>query len=212
MLQNSSICVSTTLKRRQIWASSVILVPYSKHHVPKYNQWMQNEELQYLTGSEPLNLDDEYQMLQSWTEDTNKCTFIVLDRSQYISLKNLSNEEREIISMIGDVNFYIVDNEIAEAEIEIMIAEPLARGKGFGREAVLAMMHFGYEIVKIQKFVAKIKMSNVKSQRLFSKHFGFLEVSRSNIFEEVTYESDLTKDSRLGQLFAENFIEFKLLD
>ena len=202
--RDSSIVVSPNLKRRQIWATSVILVPYSRHHVPKYNQWMQSEELQFLTGSEPLNLEEEFEMYQSWTDDANKCTFIVLDRSKYESLPDsMPDQDREVEAMVGDVNFYVLDSVEAVAEIEIMIAEVGARGRGFGREAALVMMKFGHEMVNIARYEAKIKMSNVKSQRLFVEYFGFAECSRSEVFEEITYESDLTPDGTLKRLFSQ---------
>lgn len=51
--------------------AKVILVPYMKEHVPKYHQWMQDPALLQATGSEPLTLDQEYQMQLTWTQDPN---------------------------------------------------------------------------------------------------------------------------------------------
>ncbi|CAB0039025.1 unnamed protein product [Trichogramma brassicae] len=53
----------------QITGSKVILVPYKEHHVLRYHEWMKSEELQQLTASEPLSLEDEYKMQKSWFED-----------------------------------------------------------------------------------------------------------------------------------------------
>ncbi|KAM4844010.1 alpha/beta-tubulin-N-acetyltransferase 9 isoform 3-T3 [Thomomys bottae] len=50
----------------------VVLVPYTSEHVPRYHEWMQSEDLQRLTASEPLTLEQEYGMQRSWREDTDK--------------------------------------------------------------------------------------------------------------------------------------------
>ncbi|EOD22164.1 N-acetyltransferase 9 [Emiliania huxleyi CCMP1516] len=55
----------------------VRLVPYLPLHVPRYHRWMQDEELQRLTCSEPLTLAEEYANQLSWREDASKATFIV---------------------------------------------------------------------------------------------------------------------------------------
>ncbi|XP_067913922.1 N-acetyltransferase 9 isoform X4 [Heterodontus francisci] len=51
------------------------LVPYSAKHVLRYHQWMKSEELQKLTASEPLTLEQEYQMQRSWREDADKPSY-----------------------------------------------------------------------------------------------------------------------------------------
>ena len=44
---------------------------------------MQSEEIRELTASLPLTMDEEYHMQQTWLNDKDKCTFIVLDRERY---------------------------------------------------------------------------------------------------------------------------------
>lgn len=36
---------------------------------PRYHEWMKSPELQQLTASEPLSLQQEYDMQKSWRED-----------------------------------------------------------------------------------------------------------------------------------------------
>ena len=106
--------------------TGVVLVPYRSDHVPKYHEWMSSPELRELTGSEPLTLEEEYRMQETWRDSDDKCTFIVLSKEMYES----SGGGEEIGSMVGDTNLFITkDDETEEtvAEAEIMIAEPRYR-------------------------------------------------------------------------------------
>ncbi|XP_009072614.1 PREDICTED: N-acetyltransferase 9 [Acanthisitta chloris] len=180
----------------------VTLVPYTAAHVPRYHEWMQSEELQRLTASEPLSLEQEYEMQRSWRDDTDKCTFIVLDTAQW------SGQEDEEC-MVGDVNLFLTDTEDPTlGEIEIMIAEPSYRGRGFGKEATLLMMSYGVRNLGITKFEAKIGQENEVSICMFKK-LHFQEVAVNSVFQEVTLRLDVNDQERRWLLEQTNHVEEK---
>uniref|UniRef100_A0A8C7X8Z8 N-acetyltransferase 9 n=1 Tax=Oryzias sinensis TaxID=183150 RepID=A0A8C7X8Z8_9TELE len=96
----------------------VLLVPYNAEHVPRYHEWMKSPELQQLTASEPLTLEQEYDMQRSWREDDDKCTFIILDTQKWAD-----PSVDEETCMLGDVNIFLTDStDPSLAELEVMIA------------------------------------------------------------------------------------------
>lgn len=163
---------------------TVILVPYCKSHVEKYHKWMQSPELQELTASLPLTLEEEYKMQQSWYEDEDKCTFIILDKEIF------EEKNDEINAMIGDTNIFIKDKENALAEIELMIAEPAFRSKKRGWNAIISMLRYGVENLKIKSYFAKIAVNNTPSISLFKK-LNFVLESGPDVFEELTFRVDI---------------------
>ena len=184
----------------------IVLVPYKKYHVLKYHSWMKDPELLEKTASEPLTLDEEYEMQDKWWKDADKCTFIILDK-QLCEEWRVNNghgsekliEDEDEACMVGDVNLFFNNNQFdnddadgdskgnrVEAELEVMIAESSARGKGLGKEAVILMLNFGYHHLSVQTFVVKIGDNNKESIHLFAK-LGFHFTSHSECFHETTY-------------------------
>ncbi len=193
MRLNARTCVRT---------ERLLLVPYEPHHVPRYHAWMLSEELRALTASELLTLEEEYAMQRSWREDQDKLTFILLDRDLFEAAQG-PKQDREVASMVGDVNLFLQESC---AELEIMLAEPSARGRGLGREAALAMMAFAVDHgalpPSVESFSAKIGLDNAPSLRLFDR-LGFREIARSVVFKEVTLTlplSELTRELPLSVL------------
>lgn len=107
-------------------------------------------------------------------------------------------------ALIGDTNLFLnqdyflpgsddenahqdLNNETIIAEAEIMIAEPEARGKGFGKEALLLMLKYGQSELGVQEYVSKIGYDNDNSQHLFKK-LQFEEQSRSDVFQEIAFK------------------------
>lgn len=118
---------------------------------------MQNEEIQELTASLPLTIEEEYQMQQTWLNDQDKCTFIILSRQLFeqshdeigtdfgrMTTMVLMRIRLPLASMIGDVNLFFNDQDDPHCgEIEIMIAEPSARQKGFAIETLETFLRYG---------------------------------------------------------------------
>lgn len=122
------------------------------------------------------------------------------------------NSGSEVVSMIGDTNIYFINpNDRSMAEIEIMIGEEDHRGKGKGKEALLLMIRFVIDLVKIEKLIAKIKIENEVSRKLFES-LGFVQQEKSDFFQEVTYIWIKDDSSNLVNILqSTNHIQYKLL-
>ncbi|PNH12418.1 N-acetyltransferase 9-like protein [Tetrabaena socialis] len=169
-----------------------LLVPYRREHVTQYHEWMQDPALQEATASEPLSVEEEYRMQQSWAEDDDKLTFIVLDRS----LPDTPGTGAHGGAMAGDVNlFFTLDEEEGgreAAEVEVMIAAKDSRGKGLAKEALRLLMAYASRELGVKRYVAKIHEVNAESRRLF-EGLGFKEFKRVAVFGEVHYERHWTE-------------------
>ncbi|QQP52188.1 SFRICE_008027 [Caligus rogercresseyi] len=154
----------------KILGSRISLVPYVDAHVPTYHEWMKDPEILELTGSEPLTLEEEYEMVSTWRDSEDKLTFIVLEGDR----------------LIGDTNVYFgPDADFRFGEVEIMIAERTARRKGYGWEAMHLMITYVLQAFpRLQYLVAKIKAYNAPSIAMFEK-MGFREAERSEVFMKL---------------------------
>ncbi|KRZ77405.1 NADPH--cytochrome P450 reductase [Trichinella papuae] len=180
-------------RRTSVSGRLVVLIPYDKAHVARYHQWMQCDILRTQTGSEKLSLEDEYKMQQSWQDDDDKLTFIVV-------AKQLWQESRfdDLGAMVGDVNLFFTPacpNRAEEpfAEVEVMIAEPAWRGRGLGKEAVKMLLVYAFQHLHIERFVAKIRLDNEPSLALFQS-LQFKQFCRVDVFQELHMELILHPD------------------
>ncbi|KPI45837.1 N-acetyltransferase 9-like protein [Cyphellophora attinorum] len=215
-------------KDKAICTPKLILVPYSAHHVPRYHSWMKDPEIQQLTASEPLSLDEENEMQRSWRTDADKLTFIIGVPDVPISRGTFSFiHGNEGYTAIGDVNLFLQQDfdsnapsesegrEVLAAELELMIAEPSMRGKGLGRAALLLFLQYILENKKgimeeyraehafgfedgFDFFRVKIGEHNKASRRLFES-LGFEQVGEGpNFFGELELRTAITLDELEG--------------
>jgi DNA polymerase delta subunit 2 len=107
------------------------------------------EEIQEATASEPLNLDEEYAMQQSWREDPDKLTFIICYPAENLGQTTAvtAGTYDSANAMMGDVNMFISISEdstrhepLVIGELELMIAEKAHQRKGSGRAALLSFV------------------------------------------------------------------------
>ena len=103
-----------------------ILVPYRPQHVVPYHTWMspQNDggiDLLQATASEPLSLEEEYEMQQSWYLDDSKCTFIILSRNELERIYRDYNISRPVLSKPDDNNDDSDDDDDDDEWLERLI-------------------------------------------------------------------------------------------
>lgn len=157
------------------------LIPYRVEHVETYHEWMKDPYILEMTASEPLSIEEEYEMQKSWAEDPKKLTFIVV-------LVDRSGRDDE---MIGDVNLFFNDDENpANAEIDVMIARKSLRGKGYGTDAVLLMLHYAIKRLEVERFYCKINEKNDASLKMFKK-LQFTETTYVPAFKEYELELEI---------------------
>ncbi|KAF3770900.1 hypothetical protein M406DRAFT_248242, partial [Cryphonectria parasitica EP155] len=203
---------------------AVLLVPYDRRHVPRYHEWMSDPDIQEATASEPLTLEEEYENQESWRASHDKLTFIlcqplVADGPEPLASVNTGDFDSSD-KMLGDINFFLYpDDEEDEGEaaiasqaagttscigeVDIMIAGQGDRGKGLGKAAVSALLHYIWtnldEILgeyreamgegesrpmRLKLLMAKIKATNEGSIALF-RRLGFEQEGEVNYFGEV---------------------------
>ncbi|EMC91327.1 hypothetical protein BAUCODRAFT_41791, partial [Baudoinia panamericana UAMH 10762] len=140
-------------EHQAVSAPKCLLVPYSVHHVSTYHEWMQDPELQEITASEPLTLDEEYGMQRTWHDDRDKLTFIIclpLHHTAHGTTQRPAVRpgiDDAPLRMIGDVNLFLSssahdNSEDVAGEVSLMIARPELRGQGYGRAALKAFIYF----------------------------------------------------------------------
>ncbi|PLW38615.1 hypothetical protein PCASD_08231 [Puccinia coronata f. sp. avenae] len=186
------------------------LVPYRKEYVPQYHEWMSDQELRESTASEPLTLQEEYEMCERWAQDQDKLTFIIFARKTCLPTTNIPKQPEKHDSdcdflgdMIGDVNLFLSSDESSDStssccvdthkgELEIMIASTKHRHLGLATEA-------------LQLFLSYIHLNSSQRANSASTHFPvllsflFVKISFNNttsqrLFEKLGFEKYSTSE------------------
>jgi RimJ/RimL family protein N-acetyltransferase len=118
---------------------------------------MQDAGLQAATASEPLTMEEEYDMQRSWRTDNDKLTFIVCQSRESTNDSHIvkGGDDDRPERMIGDINLFLFELEDDEdelpvpetsnalvGEIELMIALKDLQRQGYGRAALLSFTSY----------------------------------------------------------------------
>jgi Acetyltransferase (GNAT) domain len=186
-----------------------VLVPYRPEHVIQYHSWMQDPALLEATASEPLSLEQEYEMQRTWRDDEAKCTFIVLARDLVPNeccselLQKHSSEEfiqKSLSAMVGDVNMFLSEDEdetddgqIDDEHITAHAASSSDRIKESYRQAELDIM-----IAFVASFVKSIKTIPLRSN-YFNPNWDSGSVRTPNAFGKWNWNSSRNRQSSLAR-------------
>lgn len=135
-----------------------------------------------------MNDEDIEQMMWGYS-------FPVSYHQQVKWIENLSNERsvfRAIIDVdgnsIGTIILSDIDMRSGTAEIHIKLAKNSERGKGYGTDAVLALLKYSFDELRLNCVYCRVKEDNIASQKLFEK-CGFIKEGclRSRVYRNGRY-------------------------
>ena len=122
-------------------------------------------------------------------------SFPVSEHQQVKWIENISNEKNVFRAMIdvdgtaiGTIILSDIDMRNGIAEIHIKLANSCKRGKGFGTDAVSALVLYAFNVLRLNCIYCRINESNMASRRMFEK-CGFKQEGclRSRVFRDGKY-------------------------
>jgi RimJ/RimL family protein N-acetyltransferase len=97
-------------------------------------------------------------------------------------------ESKDDKTAIGTVILSSIDYKNGSAEIQIKISDKGQRGKGYGSDAIYAIIKYGFEELRLNCIYARVSNHNVASKNLFVK-CGFKQegLLRQRLFKRGQY-------------------------
>lgn len=134
----------------------LILKPLSLFHLSQhYVDWMNDDEVnKYLESGGNYSLE----LLKDYLTDVEKNKILFWG----IHIKN-SNKH------IGNIKIDPIDNLILSAEYGIMMGDKTEWGKGYAKEASLAVIEYCFNRLGLHQIILGVKKENINAVKLYQK-------------------------------------------
>ncbi|MDQ4036147.1 MAG: GNAT family N-acetyltransferase [Chloroflexota bacterium] len=156
------------MTRHIIEGERVYLRPFETGDAELYHRWRTDGEVAALAGLPfPLSLGQIKQRIEDKQGD-----------SQYAYVICLREDERPI----GEALLFELDRTNGSAELGILIGEKGEWGRGYGTDAVNALVDFGFEALRLERIWLEVWTENGRARRAYEKagfvHEGTLRHDR----------------------------------
>jgi RimJ/RimL family protein N-acetyltransferase len=148
----------------------VYLRPIEKEDMPMLCAWMNDPEIRALIGeATPMNQTAADQYFERIQNDANRVWFVVV--------------EKETGQVIGETGLLRIFYPWRTADLTIILGEPSARGKGYGRETILLLMDYAFGALALHRLSIGVVGFNERALR-FYESVGFKQegVQRDGYF------------------------------
>ena len=161
-----------------IASGRVFLRPFEAADAETYRRWRADAEPMALAGFDepvPLSLAQVEHRIARLVDEQGK--------DYYTFLICLAADERPI----GEVMLGGLDRVNGSAHVGILIGEPDEWGKGYGTDAVRALVDFGFAELRLERIWLEVGTDNPRAQRSYEKA-GFTQ--------EATFRHDRWEGGR----------------
>lgn len=180
--------------------NKVALGPLRKDLVPTYTRWYNEFHTLRTLGTTPVPLtleQDEKQHERLIANSATEISFTVYERSSS--------------RPIGNAGLFDVDYRNRTAELGLIIAEPEARGKGYGTETTQLVVDYAFTALGLHNVMLTVFEYNLAGIRVYTKA-GFNEIGRrraSNLMGgklwDIIYMECLSTEWGPSPVLAETF-------
>ena len=143
-----------TCKKPTIPTERLIIRPMTAEDVPALKEWMPDRSLYTYWGKGPGKMDKDPGLLFQKEEKPTKSF-------------HLGIADRATDKVIGDLWVYLIEND-RMATVAIRIAGK-QQGRGYGTEALTAMVRFCFENTELKRLQASVDLRNTASRRMLEK-------------------------------------------
>jgi RimJ/RimL family protein N-acetyltransferase len=147
----------------QLTTSRISLRLLARDDLPMTLAWRNRDDVRrWFLHSDILTIEQHQSWFETHQAGDDALMFIV--------------EESETQSPVGQVSIYNIDREIGEAEVGRFIAAPNASGKGFIREAIVALLEFAFGELELSRVFLEVYADNERAIRLYES-VGFVRIN-----------------------------------
>lgn len=155
----------------------VYLRPAERSDVPNFVRWLNDAETtSFLNMRAPMSEAMEEKWFEGMVERQGK--------EQFHYVICLLENDRPI----GSLSLFAVDYVNGNAGIGISIGEKSLWGKGYGTDAMNALLDFGFGMLRLERMWLEVYVFNTRARRSYDKSGFVLEgVVRHGVFKQGRY-------------------------
>jgi RimJ/RimL family protein N-acetyltransferase len=166
----------------------VYLRPIGQDDTELYFQMLFHKEVRRLTGTQKSFTREQIsRYIEGKSHDSTSLLLL-------IALKDTDE-------VIGDIALQSIDGMNRNANVRIAITEEKHQGKGYGSEALLLMLDYGFGIVNLHRIELNVFSYNERAIRTYEK-LGF---QREGVQREALYYNHQYHDSILMSMLEDEY-------
>ncbi|MHB1322879.1 MAG: GNAT family N-acetyltransferase [Coriobacteriia bacterium] len=161
--------------RASINGERVLLRPLDKANVELVISWLREPEVNryMLSGHEPIPYEDEVR----WYDE------MIASETDLV----MQIHDRQTGEYLGNTGLHRIDRKHHNAELGIMIGDTTQWGRGYGRDAMTALLRFAFGELGLHRVYLRCHPDNAKGLAAY-RAIGFTEVGRER--EAVCIEGE----------------------
>jgi len=179
---------------RKLVGKRIYLSPINPDDYEKFALWINDNEIGIFTGrlARPISFDGERDALHSMS--LNSHVFAIVD-----------GENDEAIGVVSFLDRNILHRN---AELGIFIGDKDYLSKGYGSEAVMLLLDYGFNVLNLNSIMLKVLSFNTRAIKSYEK-CGFKEFGRRR---QAMILGDRKFDSIYMDILAEDFTGTSFVD